>query len=97
MILIFEETQAYPLYIGDVQIIYPNATEERLPDGFSVVQETQAPEREHGKTIYEIAPLKINGIWTQQWEKRDMTEQELESYESMAQAIQDRLKADGKI
>jgi hypothetical protein len=97
MIYIFEETQAYPLYIGDVQILYPNATEDNLPIGFAVVQETQAPEREYGKTVYEVAPAKIDGVWTQQWEKREMTEEELNSYESMAQAILDKLAADGKI
>ena len=97
MIFIFEETGSYPLYMGDVQILYPNATEDNIPSGFSVVQETQKPERENGKLIQEISPVKVDGVWTQQWEKRDMTAEELNSYEESAQRIIEKLTADGKL
>jgi hypothetical protein len=95
MIFIFEETNSYPLYMGDVQILYPSATEDNLPSGFAIVEETQRPEKEEGKTVYEIAPVKIDGKWLQQWEKRDMTEEELVTYDLTKRVAEEKLASRG--
>jgi hypothetical protein len=97
MIFIFEETGSYPLFMGDVQILYPNATPDNLPKGFAIVTQTQAPAYEYGKTVYEIAPIQIEGVWTQQWEKRDMTEAELNAYKATGDQVLEKLKSDGKL
>ena len=85
------------MYIGDIQILYPDATEENIPAGFAPVTETAKPNREDGHTISERPPVKVKGVWNQQWEKRLMTEEELTSYNAMGEEIYAKLRADGKV
>ena len=71
-------TKEYPRFIGDIQLLHPNATENDLPDGWALVVETPKPEYQEGKAIYEIAPKEVGGVWTQQWNVRDFNAEELE-------------------
>lgn len=69
-------TKAYPRFIGDLQLVYPDATLDNLPEGWVLVQETPEPEYQEGKSIYEIEPEEIDGVWQQRWAVRDITETE---------------------
>jgi|688.fasta_scaffold1033589_2 hypothetical protein len=73
-------TKEYPRFIGDIQILHPEATLENLPEDWILVATTPKPEYQEGKAIYEIAPEEINGYWTQQWNVRDFNAEELEMH-----------------
>lgn len=77
MLYIFEETNKYPLFIGDIQMLYPDATEDNLPAGFVEVTQVEKPEKNLTHYAKEIAPVKIDGVWTQQFEICEWTEEEL--------------------
>ena len=85
MAYIFIETQQYPLYIGDIQLLYPNATEDNLPNGFAEVFEIQKPETTLTHYAKEITPIQISGVWTQQFEVKEFTADELAARETRAQ------------
>jgi hypothetical protein len=85
MAYIFVETQQYPLYIGDIQLLYPDATEANLPNGFTEVLEVEKPETTLTHYPKEIAPIQISGVWTQQFQVKEFTADELAARETRAQ------------
>jgi len=68
----------YPRYMGDVQLVMPEwQSGDALPIGWSEVVEVLGPSVDETQTYYEVAPIEIDGVWTQQWEVRELTEEEL--------------------
>lgn len=73
-------TNTYPLYPGDVLLVAPTwALGDPLPTGWHSVEPTEPPVISEAQTYYEVAPLVVDGIYTQSWGIRDLTETELES------------------
>ena len=70
-------TKEYPRFIGDLQLLYPDATLDNLPNEWVLVEKTPRPENQDGKAIYESTPEEINGVWKQQWEIRNLTDEEV--------------------
>ena len=70
-------TKDYPRFIGDIQLLDPNATQDNLPDDWALVEETPMPEYQLGKGIFELEPKEIDGVWKQQWTTRDLTAEEI--------------------
>lgn len=69
----------YPRHIGDIQAENPGWEPEfGLPEGWILVQPTDPPTLDGDQVLQELPPQKINGVWTQVWTARDLTEQELE-------------------
>jgi hypothetical protein len=69
-------SKAYPRFIGDLQLVYPDATPDNLPSDWVLVQETPEPEYQEGKSVYEVEPEEVDGVWQQRWTVRDLTEAE---------------------
>lgn len=65
------DTMEYPRYEGDITIS-PDAN-------WAEVQATPIPEYTDGQAPYELTPLLIDGVWTQQWAVRDLTLEEIEN------------------
>jgi len=79
-------TLEYPRYEGDIRLEYPEITEDQTepnfpcPDTYAKVQATSVPNYDKDtQLIYEIAPIQVDGIWTQQLAVRDMTDEELKN------------------
>lgn len=64
------DTMEYPRYEGDIAI-EPNAN-------WAEVQTTTMPEYAVSQAPYELTPILVNNIWTQQWAVRDLTSEEIE-------------------
>jgi len=78
-------TLEYPRHEGDIRIEHPDIREDQTwpnfpcPDTYALVIPVQTPECNHDtQVIEEIAPIQIEGVWTQQFWVRDMTAEELE-------------------
>ncbi len=70
-------TKEYPRFIGDLQLLYPDATLDNVPDDWALVEESPMPEYQSGEGIFETEPQQINGVWKQQWLVRDLTTEEI--------------------
>lgn len=68
----------YPLYLGDLELENP-AWElgQALPEGWSAVTETLPPEAPENGAVTETTPQLIDGVWTQSWETKIFTDQEI--------------------
>jgi hypothetical protein len=75
-------TKEYPRFIGDLQLLNPDATLDNVPDDWALVEETPMPESQSGKGIFESEPKEVNGVWKQQWVIRDLTSEELAKIEA---------------
>lgn len=73
-------TLEYPRYIGDIQIDFPDFVEgDSLPDDYSEVIPTEKPEASSKfEEVREDFPVLIDGVWTQQWKKIELTQEELD-------------------
>ena len=78
-------TLEYPRHEGDIRLEYPEIREDQTwpnfpcPDTYALVTPVQTPECNHDtQFVEEIAPIQIEGVWTQQFLVRDMTTEELE-------------------
>lgn len=68
----------YPLYLGDLELENPGwELGQALPEGWAVVSETAAPEAPENGVVTEIFPQLLDGVWTQSWETRVFTDQEI--------------------
>jgi hypothetical protein len=68
----------YPRHIGDVQIAHPDYKEgQPLPEGWEQVEESPIPTAPQGKVVYEVFPVKVDGVWRQQFAIRDTTDDEV--------------------
>ena len=88
---VFKSTGEYPIHIGDIVVRYPDATEDNIPDDLALVVETTKPDKGEGQGVYESAPIEINGVWTQQWIVRDLTDEEKNNLAINEQKILDKL------
>ena len=80
-------TLEYPRHQGDILIEHPEIPTDQLGDTFpcpstyAVVARVAVPEcYDHTKTVEQLPPVQIDGVWTQQFLVRDMTEEELQKY-----------------
>jgi hypothetical protein len=72
-------TNTYPLYPGDVLLVSPSwSLGDPLPTGWFSVEPTDLPTISETQTYYEGAPIIVDGIYTQVWLTRDLTQSELE-------------------
>lgn len=80
----------YPLYQGDIRLIYPDMGEEFvLPDDtFAKVEDTPIPLYGNNQRLIELQPVLVDGKWVKQFSFRDMTQQEIDERESYFQLIQ---------
>jgi hypothetical protein len=70
----------YPRHIGDIKIENPEWQEgDQLPDGWTQVVPTEAPVRQEGAVVYEVAPVETNGVFYQTWATRELTTEELQA------------------
>lgn len=79
-------TLEYPRYEGDIRLEYPEITEDQTgptfpcPPTYALVQDVPWPENtDPNKTIEELSPIQIDGVWTKQIIVRDMTEEEIKN------------------
>lgn len=92
-------TLEYPRHEGDIRLEYPEITEDQTgdtfpcPDTYEKVEWVDPPEYNvKTQLIYEIAPAQVNGVWTMQWDVRDLTEQELAGIAEQEKILQDMSK-----
>jgi len=86
---IHEQTQTYPLTVGDIKARHPDVsfglmTSEILRDfGYAEVNPSPAPQwNEHLQKLVELAPTKIEESWFVVWSVVDMTPTEQAEHES---------------
>ena len=79
-------TLEYPRYEGDIRLEYRDIREDQTwpnfpcPDTYALVTPIQFPSyNEETQCVEEIAPVQIEGVWTQQFLVRDLTTEELEA------------------
>lgn len=73
------KTLEYPLFIGDIQLLFSNATEENFPEQYKVVNEATMPEVAEGETVEELSPTFADSVWNQVLSVRKLTAQELQN------------------
>ena len=77
----------YPRHIGDIHLISPNFVEgNTLPKGWQGVIETTRPIPGKDKLSLEAFPVDVDGVMTQSWTVRDMTQEELDRRDAPAKA-----------
>ena len=86
MIYISAENE-YPRHAGDIQLVAPEwVVGEPLPNGWVKVEESERPTAGTDQVTLEDTPAEVEGVMTQQWLIRDLTEQELERRDAPANA-----------
>jgi hypothetical protein len=89
MTVYISPAEEYPLYYGDVERENPGwQLGQPLPEGWHEVAEVIPPEFSNDQVLEQLAPVKIDGIWTQQWLVRDMTPEEIETRDAPVTAKQ---------
>lgn len=75
-----KDTNEYPLYQGDIRLIYPEMGDEFiLPDNFAEVTEGELPTVAENQTFTETTPqLKDDGTYERVFVIRDWTQEELQ-------------------
>ncbi len=69
----------YPRHIGDIQLEHPKFKEDdALPDGWVKVEEADRPTVGENQVAYEGQPEEVDGVMTQSWVVRDMTQEEID-------------------
>ena len=77
----------YPRHIGDVQLAKPSFKDgDTLPTGWTKVEESERPTAGTDKVTVESFPKEIDGVTTQQWVVRDLTQAEIDRREAPANA-----------
>ena len=77
----------YPRHIGDIQLEFPSFKDgDALPTGWVKVEESQRPTAGSDKVTAEGTPEEINGVMTQSWIVRDLTQEELNRRDAPANA-----------
>jgi len=77
----------YPRHIGDIQIEKPGFKEgDALPKGWTKVEESERPTAGTDKVTVEGTPAEVDGVMTQQWIVRDLTQEELDRRDAPANA-----------
>jgi len=69
----------YPRHIGDIQLEHPSFKEgDALPEGWVKVAEADRPTPGTDQIAYEDFPVEVDGVMTQNWVVRDMTDEEID-------------------
>lgn len=69
----------FPLHYGDIMIAHPGWEKgDPLPEGWVYVESAPAPEFGESQVIERGQPQEINGVMTETWVVRDMTQEELD-------------------
>ena len=77
----------YPRHIGDVQLAKPGFKDgDALPTGWTKVEESERPTAGTDKVTVEGAPAEVDGVMTQSWTVRDLTQEELDRRNAPANA-----------
>lgn len=75
-------TKEYPIYEGNIRILYKNTSFPIPfvpPSEFEVVEEVEYPEiNPFIEKVVEIDPVKINGVWKQQFKVIPLSEEEIQ-------------------
>jgi len=77
----------YPRHIGDVKLAKPSYKDgDTLPTGWVKVEESERPTAGADKVTVEGNPEEVNGVMTQSWTVRDLTQEELDRRNAPANA-----------
>ena len=77
----------YPRHIGDVQLVKAGFKDgDTLPTGWVKVTESERPTAGTDKVIVEGFPETVDGVMTQTWTVRDLTQAELDRRDAPANA-----------
>ena len=77
----------YPRHIGDVQLAKPGFKEgDALPKGWKAVVETERPVAGADQVAYDSGAVDVDGVLTQGWTVRDLTQEEIERRDAPANA-----------
>jgi len=77
----------YPRHIGDVQLAKPSFKDgDALPTGWTKVEESERPPAGTNQVTIEGYPETIDGVATQSWTVRDLTQAELDRRDAPANA-----------
>lgn len=74
-------TNEYPLYTGDMQLIFPDFDDTTVPEGYAFVPHLDAPTITKTQRIKELLPIPVNGVWVKQFEIIDLTPEEIQARE----------------
>ena len=78
--LLIKDGSDYPLFIGDLQLEYPDwIPGNHLPEGWEEVEESDRPNIFSGQKHIELFPEFVNGKWKRVWSVVDMTQEELDA------------------
>jgi len=77
----------YPRHIGDIQLEFPGFKEgDALPTGWAKVEESERPTAGIDQVTVEGTPSEVDGVMTQNWTVRDLTQAELDRRDAPANA-----------
>jgi hypothetical protein len=77
----------YPRHIGDVQLAKPSFKDgDALPTGWKSVEESERPTAGTDQVTVEGFPETVDGVMTQSWTVRDLTQAELDRRDAPANA-----------
>ena len=77
----------YPRHIGDIQIAKPSYKDgDALPTGWTKVKESERPTAGTNQVTVEGTPSEVDGVMTQSWTVRDLTQAELDRRDAPANA-----------
>jgi len=77
----------YPRHIGDVQLVKSGFKDgDVLPTGWTQVEESERPTSGTDQVTVEGIPEEIDGVITQSWVVRDLTQAELDRRNAPANA-----------
>jgi len=77
----------YPRHVGDVQLVKAGFKEgDTLPTGWVKVEESERPTAGTDKVTVEGTPEEVDGVMTQTWTVRDLTQEELDRKNAPANA-----------
>jgi len=77
----------YPRHIGDVQLAKPGFKDgDALPTGWVKVEESERPTAGTDQVTVEGTPAEVDGVMTQSWIVRNLTEEELGRRDAPANA-----------
>lgn len=71
------ETQQFPLYEGDIRLLYPNMGDFVLPEGYAEVTIDPQPPMNLEYHAQLMPPVFENGAWVCKWEVTKIPEEEM--------------------
>lgn len=70
-------TNEYPIYTGDMQLIFADFNDTTVPEGYALVPHLDAPEHTDTQRIQELLPILTDGVWVKQFQIIELTAEEL--------------------